>query len=91
MTFENTISKRKRRDSEFAAGFETGYANFKVGVLLRQAREKAGMTQDQVARRLRTKPSAISKMENHAEDMSLSRIQRYAKVLGKDLRVEITG
>lgn len=57
------ISKRKRRDAEFAESFETGYANFKVGVLLRRAREKAGMTQDQVARRLRTKTSAISKMQ----------------------------
>ena len=49
------ISKRKRRDPEFAEGFEAGYSNFKVGVLLKQAREKAGMTQDQAARRLRTK------------------------------------
>jgi len=85
------INKRKRRDAEFAEGFESGYSNFKVGVLLKQARERAGMTQDQVARRLRTKKSAISKMENHAEDIALSRIQRYAKALGKNLRVEITG
>jgi adenine-specific DNA-methyltransferase len=40
------INKRKRRDPQFAKGFEVGYANFKVGVLLKQAREKAGMTQD---------------------------------------------
>ena len=53
------INERKRRDSQFADGFEVGYANFKVGVLLKQAREKAGMTQDQAARRLRTKRSAI--------------------------------
>ncbi|HLF83022.1 MAG TPA: helix-turn-helix transcriptional regulator [Blastocatellia bacterium] len=85
------INKRKRRDPQFAEGFEVGYANFKVGVLLKQAREKAGMTQDQVARRLRTKKSAISRMENHADDMPLSKIQRYAKALGKNLRVEITG
>jgi HTH-type transcriptional regulator/antitoxin HipB len=85
------INKRKRRDPQYAEGFEVGYANFKVGVLLKQAREKAGMTQDQVAHRLRTKKSAISRMENHADDMSLSKIQRYAKALGKNLRVEITG
>lgn len=84
------INKRKRRDPQFAEGFEVGYANFKVGVLLKQAREKAGMTQDQAARRLRTKKSAISRMENHADDMPLSKIQRYAKALGKNLRVEIT-
>ena len=81
----------KRLDPEFAEGFEAGYSNFKVGVLLRQAREKAGMTQDDLARRLRTKKSAISRIENHAEDIRLSTIQKYAKALGKNLRVEIMG
>ena len=85
------LNKRKRKDPQFTQGFETGYSNFKVGVLLKQAREKAGMTQDDVARRLRTKKSAISRIENHAEDIRLSTIQRYAKVLGKNLRVEIVG
>jgi HTH-type transcriptional regulator / antitoxin HipB len=85
------INKRKRRDSEFAEGFEAGYSNFKVGILLKQAREKAGMTQDEVARKLRTKKSAISRIENHAEDIRLSTIQRYAKALGKRVRVEIVG
>lgn len=45
---EKYITKRKRRDAQFAEGFEIGYYNFKVGVLLKQAREKAGMTQDDV-------------------------------------------
>ena len=85
------VNKRKRRDSEFADGFEAGYANFKVGVLLKQAREKAGMTQDQVALKLKAKKWAISRIENHAEDVRLSTIQRYAKALGKSLRVEIIG
>jgi HTH-type transcriptional regulator / antitoxin HipB len=40
------INKRKLRDPQFADGFEAGFADFKVGVLLKQAREKAGMTQD---------------------------------------------
>ncbi|MEK6288011.1 MAG: helix-turn-helix domain-containing protein [Acidobacteriota bacterium] len=71
---ERYVKKRKRLDPEFAEGFEVGYSNFKVGVLLRQASEKAGMTQDDVARRLRTKRSAISRIENHAEDIRLSTI-----------------
>jgi ribosome-binding protein aMBF1 (putative translation factor) len=52
---ERYVKKRKRLDPEFAEGLEVGYSNFKVGVLLRQAREKAGMTQDDVARKLRTR------------------------------------
>jgi HTH-type transcriptional regulator/antitoxin HipB len=88
---EKYITNRKRRDAQFAEGFEVGYSNFKVGVMLRQAREKAGMTQDDVARRLRTRRSSVSKIENHAEEMSLSTIQKYAKALGKSLRIEILG
>ena len=85
------INKRKRRDPEFADGFDVGYSNFKVGVLLKQAREKAGITQDELARKLKTKNSSISRIENHAEDIRLSTIQRYAKALGKRIRVEIIG
>jgi HTH-type transcriptional regulator/antitoxin HipB len=80
---ERYVKKRKRLDPEFAEGFDVGYSNFKVGVLLRQAREKAGMTQDDVARRLRTKKPAISRIENHAEDIRLSTIQKYAKALNR--------
>ena len=85
------INRRKRGDAEFAEGFEAGYSNFKVGLLLKQARERAGMTQDEVARKLRTKKSAISRIENHAEDARLSAIQRYGKALGKRVRVDIVG
>ena len=88
---ERYVKKRKARDPEFAQSFEVGYSNFKVGVVLRKAREKAGMTQDDVARRLKTKRSAISRIENHAEDTRLSTIQKYAKALGKSLRVELSG
>ena len=85
------INWRKRRDAEFAEGFEAGYSNFKIGVFLKQARERAGMTQDEVARKLRTKKSAISRIENHAEDTRLSTIQKYGKTLGKRVRVQILG
>ncbi|HEV8485238.1 MAG TPA: helix-turn-helix transcriptional regulator [Blastocatellia bacterium] len=88
---ERYVRKRKRLDPKFAEGFEVGYSNFKVGVLLRRAREKAGMTQDDLARRLKTKRAAISRIENHAEDIRLSTIQKYAKALGKNLRIEIRG
>lgn len=33
------IEEGKRRDPEFADGFDLDYTDFKVGVLLRQARE----------------------------------------------------
>lgn len=74
--------KRINADTDFADGFEVGYANFKIGVMLRQAREAAGLTQEEVARQLNTTKSAISRIENHAEDIRLSTLNRYAKAVG---------
>jgi transcriptional regulator with XRE-family HTH domain len=80
---------RAARDPDFAEGFENGYADFKIGVLLRQAREQAGLTQEELARRLETKKSAISRIENHAGDIRLSTLARYAKALGRSLALEL--
>jgi transcriptional regulator with XRE-family HTH domain len=76
-------------DAEFADGFDVGYANFKIGVMLRQAREAAGMTQEDVARRLNTTKSAISRIENHAEDIRLSTLNRYANAVGANLQIRL--
>lgn len=83
------IERRKRTDPKFAKDFESGYEEFKIGVLLRQAREQAGVTQEALARRTKTKKSAISRLENHAEDVRLSTIKRVAQALGKSLRIEL--
>ena len=83
------IEKRAQYDKEFTGGFELGYANFKIGVMLRQAREAAGLTQEEVARRLHTKKSAISRIENHADDVRLSTLIRYAEAVGTNLQVRL--
>ena len=83
------IGERKKRDQKFAIGYDEGYEQFKVGVLLRQAREAAGLTQEELARRLKTKKTAISRIENHAEDIKLSTLERVALVLGKHLEIKI--
>jgi HTH-type transcriptional regulator / antitoxin HipB len=86
---KNYIAKRKKTDREFAEGFDEGYEQFKIGVLLRHARESAGLTQEELATRLKTKKTAISRIENHAEDIKLSTLDRVAKALGKRLAVHI--
>jgi DNA-binding XRE family transcriptional regulator len=83
------IEKRIVADAEFADGFEVGYANFKIGVMLRQARKAAGMTQEEVAQQLNTTKSAISRIENHAEDIRLSTLNRYAKAVGANLQIKL--
>jgi len=84
------IKERKKKDPEFAKGFEEGYKEFKIGVLLKQAREEAGLTQAQLAKMIKTQKTAISRIENHAEDIKLSTIQKMAKALGKNLEITLT-
>lgn len=76
-------------DKVFAKDYDKGFEEFKIGVLLRQARENSGITQEQVAQKLRTNKSAISRMENHAEDIRLSTLRKYAEALGKEIHLEI--
>jgi ribosome-binding protein aMBF1 (putative translation factor) len=83
------IKERKKRDKVFGKGFDEGYEQFKIGVVLRQAREEAGLTQEALARRLKTKKTAISRIENHAEDIKLSTLERVAGALGKRLQISI--
>ena len=83
------IDKRKKRAPEFAENFDKGYEQFKIGVLLKQARLEAGFTQEQVAKKLQTKKSAISRIENHAEDIRLSTLVNYAQAVGKHLHLEV--
>lgn len=84
------VSNRKSTDPKFNEGFDKGYQAFKIGALLRQAREDSGLTQEQIAKRLNTKKSAISRIENHAEDIKLSTLEKFASVLGRKIEVSIT-
>ena len=83
------IKERKERDTEFAKDYDVGYEQFKIGVLLKQERERVGLTQEQLANKLKTKKTAISRIENHAEDIKLSTLENFAQALGKQLRLEI--
>ena len=39
------IEERKNRDPEFAYGYDGGYEQFKIGMMIREARESAGLSQ----------------------------------------------
>ena len=83
------INQRKKVDRVFEEGFEEGYMAFKIGALLKQAREASGLTQEEIAKKLDTKKSTISRIENHAEDIRLSMLERFAAAIGRKLEVSI--
>jgi len=81
------IQKRAKANPEYWDGFEKRYEQFKVGLLLKMARKEAKMTQEQVAEKMGTKKSVISRLENHADDMKVSTMFRYLEAVGKKLEI----
>lgn len=86
---EKYIERRKKKDRAFAKDFDSGYNDFKIGQMLRAAREEAGVTQEELAKLTKTKKSAISRLEKHASDVRLSTIAKLAGALGKSVRIEL--
>ena len=87
--FQKYIQKRSEQNPEFATTLWEGYDEFKLGVLLKIARAEAGMTQEAVAQKLHTQKTAISRIENHAQDIKLSTLANFAKAIGKELKIEL--
>lgn len=86
---QNYIDKRKNTDTEFSKNFDSGYEEFKIGETFKQTRKELGLTQEYIAQKLGTKKSSISRIENHAVDIKLSTLQKFAHAMGKEVKVEI--
>ena len=69
-------------------GYEVEYEEFKlhaIGEMIKEERKKAGLSQEQLAKVIHTKKSAISRIERHAEDVKVSTLLKVSKALGKKL------
>ncbi len=63
---------------------------FKLGSIIRRARKKAGMTQEQLAERSGTSRFYISRVENDKTDVELSTFRKIVEAgLGKHLKLAI--
>ena len=82
-------NKRMKKDSGFWKDYDERFETFKLGALLKQARMEAGMTQEQIARELKTTKSVISRMENHSTDIRLSTLEKFAKDVGRHIEVAL--
>ncbi len=69
---------------------ESGYKNFKLGTLLHEARLEKGMTQSELADKVGSTKSYISKIENNIKEVKLSTLQKIVHLgLGGQLDLSI--
>ncbi|HTN46262.1 MAG TPA: helix-turn-helix transcriptional regulator [Flavipsychrobacter sp.] len=88
-TFEELVDKqygapgtRKRSDFEFQSLL------YQLGTMIKDARKEAGMTQDQLAEKLGTQKSYISRLENGKCDLQLSTLYRvFEEGFGKKINI----
>lgn len=87
--FKDYLDKKLKSDPKLSKHFWNGYDKFKIGIILREARIEAGLTQNDLAKKIKTTKSVISRIENHAEDIRLSTLDKFAKALDKEIHVSI--
>jgi DNA-binding XRE family transcriptional regulator len=82
---EKNYGKRgtKKRDE-----LEAGYEAFKIGTLIHDTRIEMGMTQEQLAEKVGTTKSYISKIENNLKEARISTLQKIIE-LGFGGRLEL--
>ena len=64
-------------------------AKKEIWLKLAEARIEAGLTQAELAERLGTTQSQVSRLERQGEDISIGALRRYVSALGKDLTLEV--
>jgi HTH-type transcriptional regulator/antitoxin HipB len=93
---EGEASYREWRDSLLAdpegrALYEEEAAKMELWLLLVEARQDAGLTQEQMAERLGVSKTRLARIEtNKFEDCTLDTLRRYVKALGDGFVLEVT-
>ncbi len=73
---------RERHEEEFE--------NFKIGVLIQEARKQLNLTQEELALKCGTTKNYISRIENNASDIRLSTLKRIIREgLGGHLKLSV--
>ena len=70
--------------------YEEGFENFKIGVLIQEARKQQNLTQKELALKCGTTKNYISRIENDASDIRLSTLMRIIREgLGGHLKLSL--
>jgi len=90
-TFENILEKKygkkgtKNRDK-----YDMNSLAFRLGVMLKEARNEANLTQEQLAEKTGTKKSYISRIERGLSDIQISTYYKLIEIgIGKNLNISI--
>ncbi len=83
-----TYADKLLKDKNFKEIFDQEYKTLIISEKIAQLRHKAHLTQDQLARKIHTTKSAISRYEsNNYKGYSVFLLQKIASACGADMRI----
>jgi DNA-binding XRE family transcriptional regulator len=90
-TFEEHLDKhRGKKGSASRVKYDAESLAFRLGVMLKEARKEANLTQEELAARTGTKKRYISRIETGKSDIQLGTFYKLIEIgLGKTLYVSI--
>ena len=75
------------KDPKYRRKYESLEEEFSLVAALIEARTRAGLTQKQVARRMKTTQAVIARLEGGGSKPSTRTLERYAEATGSRLRI----
>jgi ribosome-binding protein aMBF1 (putative translation factor) len=81
------LHKKWMKDAEYRREYKALEKEFSLVTALIGARARAGLTQEQVARRMKTTQAAIARLEGGGSKPSTRMLERYAEATGSRVRI----
>lgn len=76
-----------RRDPAYQAAYDALDEEFTLASALIEARSSAGISQEEIARRMRTSQPAVARLESGKANPSVDTLRRYAAATGTELKI----
>ncbi|TSC90197.1 MAG: XRE family transcriptional regulator [Microgenomates group bacterium Gr01-1014_5] len=89
MTTWKTLKKELLKDKKVAIEYKRLAPRYALISQLIGARAKKGLTQEQLAKRIGTKQSAIARLESGNANPSIAFLEKFASATGSKLTVQI--
>jgi ribosome-binding protein aMBF1 (putative translation factor) len=83
------LHKKWMKDSRYRREYEALQEEFSLVAALIEARTRAGLTQEQVAHRMKTTQAVIARLEGGGSKPSTRTLERYAAATGSRLKITL--
>ena len=81
------LHKDWMKDPKYRLEYQALEEEFSLTAAMIEARSRAGMTQEQLARRMKTTQAVVARLEGGGSRPSTRTLERYARATGNRLRI----